>query len=88
MKTLPMLVKPTQGSPCNGCGYCCREQVCGLGLEVLKEPTIGPCPFIVERAGRVWCGVIETAAAKDVAFGGYLAWRLGIGRGCDAEDEP
>ncbi len=28
------LRKPNPGQPCNGCGYCCIEQVCLLGLEL------------------------------------------------------
>ena len=75
------LVRPAFGAPCNGCGYCCREEVCGLGLEVLPD-AVAPCPFLSEHDGRTWCGVVEEAARKDIAFGGWFAWRLGIGRGC------
>lgn len=28
------LEKPAFGSPCNGCGLCCIEQVCALGVEL------------------------------------------------------
>lgn len=77
---LPML--PAYGAPCNGCGFCCREELCGLAVEILGEAATAPCPFISEHDGRTWCGVVENAARKDVGFAGHLAWRLGIGLGC------
>lgn len=82
-KQIPL--KPAFGTPCNGCGVCCEIEVCGLGVEVFGE-ILGPCPAIVKRDGRFWCGVVEAATKKDVAFGGWFAWRLGIGRGCQMED--
>jgi len=79
---LTVLQPPGVGAPCNGCGFCCREEVCGLGLEVLGAGAQAPCLFLRERDGRTFCGVVEEAAKKDIAFGGWLAWRLGIGQGC------
>lgn len=79
---LPMLQPPPEGQPCNGCGYCCREEVCGLGLEVFGKDQTAPCPALVERDGRTWCAVIETATSLNVAFGTHIALRLGIGAGC------
>lgn len=81
------LSKPAFGAPCNGCGLCCRLELCGLALEVLgADAPAAPCPFIVEREGVTRCGVIEAADKKDIAFGGYMKWRLGIGAGCQVED--
>jgi hypothetical protein len=79
------LQPPAVGEPCNGCGQCCREEVCGLGVDVFGKDQAAPCPAIVERDGRTWCGVIEAADRADVAFGAHMRFRLGIGRGCDAE---
>lgn len=83
---LPMLQKPKEGLPCNGCGVCCREQVCELALQVLSTVE-APCPFLEVHEGRFWCGVILFAARKDEAFGAHMAFRLGIGSGCQMEDE-
>jgi hypothetical protein len=35
-RTIPIvsLAKPAYGDKCNGCGMCCVEEVCGLGLEL------------------------------------------------------
>ena len=81
------LDKPRYSEPCNGCGLCCRIEPCGLALEILGDNAQAPCQFLIERDGRTWCGVVEAAAAKDEAFGGWFAWRLGIGVGCQFHDE-
>lgn len=80
---LPMvtLQRPAMGARCNGCGECCAAAVCDLGLEVLPSAQ-APCPFLRQHDGRFWCGVIEEAEKADIAFGGHLKWRLGIGIGC------
>jgi hypothetical protein len=78
--TLPML--PGYGQPCNGCGCCCREELCGMAVEILGANATAPCPYLTEHHGRTWCGVVEVAAKHDVAFAGYLGWRLGFGVGC------
>jgi hypothetical protein len=75
------LIRPAFGEPCNGCGWCCREEVCELGVRVFAGAKT-PCPFLREHHGRTWCGVVEEAAEKNIAFGAHLAWQLGIGRGC------
>jgi hypothetical protein len=80
---IAMLPIPDYGEQCNGCGYCCRAELCGLAMEVLKtKAQYAPCPFLVERDGRTWCGVVEAAAKENEAFGAHLAWRLGFGTGC------
>lgn len=78
--------RPDVGAPCNGCGWCCQQEVCGLGREVLAD-AVAPCPFLKQHDGRFWCGVIEEAERADVAFGGHMKWRLGIGVGCYAAPE-
>ena len=86
MTAITVLPMPAYGEPCNGCGYCCREELCELALKVFEKsklkPVDPPCPFLIERDGRTWCGVIEEAAKENIAFGAHLAWRLGIGAGC------
>lgn len=84
-KRLVMLDVPTKGDPCNGCGWCCREEVCGLALEI-HAGVKAPCPFISEHDGRTWCGVVEEASKRNEMFGAHLGWRLGFGRGCLVTD--
>lgn len=81
---LPMLSPPAFGEPCNGCGRCCQEEVCGLGREAFGSAP-APCPALRARDGRFWCGIIEEATKANVAFGAHMERVLGIGRGCDAE---
>ena len=83
-KQLPMATpdRPVMGARCNGCGDCCVQEVCGLGIEVLGESAQAPCPLLRQHDGRFWCGVIEEAERVDVAFAGHMKWRLGIGNGC------
>lgn len=43
---LLQIEKPKFGAPCNGCGFCCRNEVCGLGKAVLGDDTPAPCPLM------------------------------------------
>lgn len=89
MKNIPVLKKPKEGQPCNGCGLCCMLEVCAIGARVYGEDQPAPCPGLQAEAGRFWCGVVQ---AEEKAFLGgavsdhRIAEMLGIGRGCDAED--
>jgi hypothetical protein len=40
-----MTTKPPHGEPCNGCGECCRLELCPLGA-VLFDTWRGPCPAL------------------------------------------
>ena len=53
-----VLKKPAAGEPCNGCGYCCTEQLCQLAVEFLGCST-GPCLALEERGGRTLCGLVR-----------------------------
>ncbi len=82
--------KPKYGSPCNGCGWCCHEQVCSIGVRVFKTTT-APCPGIEYQDGKVRCGVVlaEEAMIKEGLLEGnqrVKTW-LGVDKGCDAIDE-
>ncbi len=41
--------KPEEGAPCNGCGFCCAADPCGLAVEFL-DATAGPCPAMNSTA--------------------------------------
>lgn len=79
---LPYLAKPLKGQPCNGCGFCCAQEVCAIGKEVHGNIP-GPCPSIVYKDGRTYCGVIRWAGPQ---LGEALANLLGIGKGCCSDD--
>lgn len=59
--------------PCKGCGQCCYEKVCKVGLIEFQNPDI-PCPGLVWEDGRYWCSLIRDEMV--------LPSVLGIGSGC------
>lgn len=98
-----MIDKPKIGQPCNGCGLCCKVQVCMNGAFVLKlvnrlgDTVPGPCPALVEKQdGTFACGIILTPN-KYIKSSKYPAQVLsknfailvGAGTGCDElGDDP
>lgn len=79
MSELVVLRPPKWGEPCNGCGVCCQEEVCEIGVAVFATK-IAPCPGLKAREGRYVCSLLSLARGARRAF---LAFRLGIGTGCD-----
>ena len=82
--------KPTEGAPCNGCGYCCQNVACELSVEFLKS-SIAPC-IALEWDGRLYrCGLVvhpskylKVPISGDAFLGSEIAITLGIGSGCDS----
>jgi hypothetical protein len=89
------------GDPCNGCGYCCITEPCGLAVQYLGA-TSGPCPALEWEAGRTWCGMVrhpmrhlkegarhpEVYAAGNEEVGRLFARVLGgVGGACDTADD-
>lgn len=75
--------KPPRGSPCNGCGLCCLEEVCLIG-EKMFDTNTPPCPGLVTENDRYLCGVVLEA---DKLPGGEIVRRaLGIGAGCCSDN--
>lgn len=91
-----LLPKPRFGAPCNGCGMCCIAEPCLLARETLGA-TIGPCPALESEGDKRVCGLVkrpawhifkESAPEHDTAWlSSLFAQALGVGKGCDAEDE-
>lgn len=73
--------KPAWGEPCNGCGLCCRAQVCLVGRELFGVGPTGPCPALRWGGSRHWCGVVEELEREGRAM--PLAALIGVGGGCD-----
>lgn len=51
--------KPRYGDPCNGCGWCCQQELCPVGKQVFGDIP-GPCPALVPAVNRYWCGFVLT----------------------------
>jgi hypothetical protein len=87
-------LKPSIGSPCNGCGMCCAMEPCGLAREFIPDhPAEGPCLALEHEAGRFLCGMIRRPGHymqlpdwADAHMGGIFADALGAGKGFDADD--
>lgn len=85
-------VKPKYLEPCNGCGWCCHEEICTVGkifFDMCDEDQMiphfikGPCPAMTFIDNKVRCGVV--LAEAHIADGKTItADALGIGKGCDA----
>lgn len=89
LPSFPVLQKPKFGSPCNGCGWCCHEEICFYGKMFFelgdKETFIkGPCPAMVYESGCVKCGLV--LSEKALGLEPVLERGLAIGKGCDADD--
>jgi hypothetical protein len=91
--------KALRGSPCNGCGWCCHEEICKIGTTLLKiydedgmTPHFveGPCPLMDFVDGKVRCGAIrmenEAIAEGKPLPGKTFAEMLGVDKGCCADD--
>ena len=76
--------KPKQGSPCNGCGYCCAAEVCSVGQAIYGRDQLAPCPAMRFREDRFWCGAVDMADELGPIDGLLLRLKLGIGIGCDS----
>lgn len=52
--------KPSRGSDCPGCGYCCAVQPCEIATEFLGAVAAGVCPALERNAdtGGTACGMI------------------------------
>jgi len=82
MEWLPV-VKPAYGETCNGCGLCCRTEICRVGLA-MNPAAHAPCEFLTQHDGRYWCGLVERMEGTELA--GVMKFVMGIGIGCDAEE--
>jgi hypothetical protein len=90
--------RPGYGEPCNGCGFCCKEEACDLSREYLKSAA-APCVALEHQDGRYWCGLVRNPAkylglqewAVEFAQGELspkFAYALRLGAGCDAYTGP
>ncbi len=89
------IARPPFGTPCNGCGVCCRDVLCKYGAIIFGSQP-GPCPALeaaIGAPGRSACGLIQSPgryAPVKTALNGEKAMReaaallTGSGLGCDS----
>ena len=68
------------GSPCIGCGYCCKKARCWVSLHI-NGTDKRPCPSLVFKDGRYWCEIVQTAVGEDKE---KIINELAIGGGCSS----
>jgi hypothetical protein len=78
-------VKPKFGDRCNGCGYCCAEEVCEVGVRFVGAEA--PCKLMRWREGRFFCGAVDIADSLGPLEGLMLRAKLAIGFGCDSQTD-
>lgn len=88
--------KPSEGSPCNGCGVCCLTETCPIARISFRQ-SHGPCPALLWSTDekRYFCGLLSRTHA-------YLPWLpdvlqkpvrkilrrwIAAGQGCDCTAE-
>lgn len=81
----PLPVKPRYLEACNGCGLCCTLELCEAAKMVLPKHTEAPCPMLVFRADRTYCGLVLTERANGLQP--IIEKALGVGNGCSMEDD-
>lgn len=85
--------KPPFRAACNGCGLCCRAQICELGEQYFPGAQ-APCPALRLQDGKFQCGLALTPSALlglrfngDEILAPLFAKAIGSGQGCGMEDE-
>ena len=76
--------KARYGTPCNGCGLCCRLEVCGIGRMAFPDAQ-APCPAIRFDGEKFRCAIVEMEAASGKEP--LIAEAIGIGKGCCSDVE-
>lgn len=88
------IAKPKFREPCNGCGLCCKLQVCEAG-KLFLGTTSTPCPALEYESNRYWCGLVRrphhylgiTFAEADTILSPGFYTLIAGGQGCGMEDE-
>lgn len=85
--------KPKFGEPCNGCGLCCKTELCDVA-EYFFAGASAPCPALEFEDGRTWCGLVRHPSRHlSMNFNGdevlipMILKTLPIGQGCGMPDE-
>lgn len=85
--------KPAYGDPCNGCGLCCRAELCPAGYAIFGGVLRRECPAIEMDGQRAVCGLVahpmayrmaKTLQHGVAAMSSAALAMIGSGTGCDA----
>lgn len=78
--------KPKFGSPCNGCGLCCRLELCVLA-DVFYPGATAPCPGLKtsDDGTRTYCELVQIEQQQKMVP--MIQLGLGVGLGCGMRDE-
>lgn len=85
MNNLPQ--KPKFGEPCNNCGYCCANKICGIGKALLIRKAKPPCPFLYQLTNKkdgsikFLCHLVVIELNSNIK-NKIITDALGIGKGC------
>jgi hypothetical protein len=74
-----IIKKPEFMEPCNGCGFCCKNEVCKLGKKYENNNT-APCKLLLFNGEKYRCKLILIEQENNLKP--LLARALGIGKGC------
>lgn len=91
---MPELAKPRFRDPCNGCGLCCRLELCQVAEQVFPGAS-APCPALEWEGGRAWCGMVQhpsrhmslNYAGADEIVRPLFMKGIAVDQGCGMEDE-
>jgi len=85
--------KPKFKDPCNGCGLCCRLELCEEAERYFPGAPL-PCPALEFEDGRTWCGLIRNPSRHlmfnfnaDKVLTPLFSKVIPIGQGCGMPDE-
>lgn len=77
--------RPAPMMPCTGCGECCRDKTCKMGLDAFPDAE-SICPALIWKNGRYWCALVKKEASEPGEK--KIIKALGIGRGCYKNKNP
>lgn len=77
--------KPQWGDSCNGCGFCCQNYACEISQKITGESPFAGCTLLEWDGAQYRCGAIRMAGLIGSEESAFLAFKLGVGFGCDSE---
>lgn len=84
--TITLPDKPRFNAACNGCGVCCSQSLCVIGM--IAFPGVeAPCPALkISPCGtRTLCSIVEKE--MEAGLPPIIQAGLGIGMGCSMSDD-
>lgn len=87
---MTIVTKPAYGSPCNGCGVCCRSSLCPLALHIFGGEESRSCPALESDGPKSVCGLVASplkyvSGQPEEKLREAALLLIGSGHGCDAK---